>query len=351
MQQVHIHFSIHGRAGLICFDRPKNLNALSRDMAVALREQLMTWDANEHVSHVVMVGSSPKAFCAGGDVRALYDLLKERKYTQVTSYFQEEYLADLAVFEFSKPIISLVDGIVMGGGAGLMQASSHTVVTENTKFAMPESAIGLFPDAGASAFLGRCPEAVGLFLGMTGKIITGADCFVLGLAHSVTRSSDMEKLKLALLKSVPEEIDAVLHEFRHDPGPSPLQQNRSAIEYIFSDYDPILARDRAKDMATIKDDKFAEEIYQALKTRCPMTIAVFARLMRVNKDVWDTATALMTDFYVATKMTKRSDFCEGIRAVLVDKTNDAVWVPAVLEDVTDALVDDVFDHSGLPPLR
>lgn len=351
MQQSNIKFSVQGQAALVLLDRPKALNALDYDMAVALRAQLEIWDQDDKITHVVMAGSSPRAFCAGGDVRALHQMLQQGQQDQAAIYFRAEYLADMAVHEFSKPIVSLANGVVMGGGAGLMQASTIAVVSDSTKFAMPESAIGLFPDAGASVFLGRCPRAIGLLLGFTGRIIDGADCLMAGLAHSIVKAEDMITLQTALLGARVDEIDHVIAQFRKDPGPAPLMQHRAVIEYVFGDDDPLAARDRAHDMATIKGDEFAAELYDALSTRCPMTMMVFQRLMQMSDCLVDTGQALILDYNLAVKMTRRADFCEGIRAVLVDKTNDAKWSPARLEDVTVQMVDDVFDDDGLPPLR
>ena len=188
MQQDDIRFSIEGRAGLVEIDRPGALNALSYEMAAALRQTLQDWGTDDRVSHVVLAGSQPRAFCAGGDVRDLHDVASRGEFDRMQVYFRAEYGAHLAVYEFPKPVISLADGIVMGGGAGLMQCSTHMIVTEKSRFAMPESAIGLFPDAGASVFLGRCPRDIALLLGLTGRIIGAADCLMLGLAGAMVPS-------------------------------------------------------------------------------------------------------------------------------------------------------------------
>ena len=356
MQQDNIIFSVHPRpdgqnTGLIILNRPSLLNALDYNMAVTLRETLLGWADDDTISHVVMAGATPRAFCAGGDVRALFSLVEGGDHDQVVQYFKAEYLADLAVAEFPKPIIALADGVVMGGGAGLMQASSHAIVSNTTKFAMPESAIGLFPDAGATVFLGRCPRAIGLKLGMTGRIIGGADCLMLGLATSMAHTDQMPALQTALLAADAGQIDQVLADFQIDPGPTPLQNHRAAIEFIFSGDDPVLMRDRAHDMATIKGDEFAGKIHHALSTRCPMTIALFVQMMQKGEDMTDLGDCLAQDFHLAVKMSARTDFREGVRAVLIDKTNDPHWSPNRLEDVDQQMIDDVFDHAGLPPLR
>ena len=351
MSENSIQFSVHHTAGLVTLNRPKALNALDFDMAVALRQQLDDWAADDAISHVVMSGNGGRAFCAGGDIRALYAMIDDGRQDQVPVFFRAEYMVDVAVAEFPKPIVSLANGVVMGGGAGLMQASSHAVVTETTKFAMPESAIGLFPDAGASVFLGRCPRPMARFLGTTGQIITGADCLMLGLASEMCLSDRLEALQTALLACDAEDIDAVLARFRHDPGPAPLQAQRAAINYIFGDDNALNIERRARDMAELKDDAFARDIHNTLTARCPMTIWVFLRLLEMADAFTDMAEGVSFDYHLAIRMTERADFKEGIRAVLVEKTNDAQWSPARLAEVTEAMVDAVFDHDDLPPLR
>ena len=351
MQQDDIRFTIKGKAGLVLFDRPKALNALSFDMAVALRAQLAAWADDPAVGHVVMAGAEPRAFCAGGDIRDLYKLALVGDHEAISVCFRAEYMAHMAVCEFPKPVISLADGIVMGGGAGLMQAGSHAVVTEKTRFAMPESAIGLFPDAGASVFLGRCPRPLALCLGMTGRIIGAADCLMLGLAGAMVPAESMMPLRAALLGCGAEEIDAVIGRFRADPGQAPLQAHRTEIEHIFSGDDPVAMRERASDLAQVKASQTAADIHHALATRCPVTSHVFLRLVDGDHGITDMPSALMLDYHLAMRMTRRSDFIEGVRAVLIDKSNDASWNPGRLEDVTPQMVDALFDRDGMPPLR
>lgn len=351
MRQNHITFSIHGRAGLVLLDRPRTLNALSAEMADALRQQLEIWAVDSAISHVVIAGSEPRAFCAGGDVRDLHAIAARGEFELMKSHFRAEYGAHLAVYEFPKPVISLADGVTMGGGAGLMQCSTHAIVSDKTRFAMPESAIGLFPDAGASVFLGRCPRPVALLLGLTGHIIGAADCLMLGLANVMVPADSMAALRRALLDCDSADIDSVIDGFRADPGVPPLQAQRATIHHVFAGQDLAAMRDRAGDLARLKGDSFAETIHAAISTRCPMSMHVFARLLDMEPQIADIAAALALDYHLAIRMTERPDFREGVRAVLIDKSDDASWTPASLEDVTPLMIDAVFDSAGLPPLR
>ena len=346
-----IRFSVHGAAGLILLDRPRALNAISADMAVAIRYAVSQWSRNDVITHIVIASSEPRAFCAGGDIRALYAFVTEGDEDQLVPHFREEYLADADIFECGKPVIALADGIVMGGGAGLMQSCTHSVVTDKTRFAMPESAIGLFPDAGASLFLGRCPRPIALLMGVTGRIISGADCLMLGLANVMVSSDRVSDLRAALLGCQPDDIDNVLEQFRTDPGPAPLQAHRTEIDHIFAGSDLCAMRDRAGDLARLKGSGFAAEVHAAMQSKCPMSMHVFLRLVETGDEIVDLISAYELDFHLAIRMTSRDDFREGIRAVLIDKTNDAAWQPAGLEDVTASMVDDIFDRSGLPAIR
>ena len=350
MQQDDILFSVHGQVGLVEINRPKALNALSYDMAVALRRMLAAWAADDGLTHVVLAGSQPRAFCAGGDVRDLHAVAARGDFDRMPVYFGAEYGAHLAVYEFPKPVIALADGIVMGGGAGLLQCSTHMIVTEKSRFAMPESAIGLFPDAGASVFLGRCPRDMALLLGLTGRIIGAADCLMLGLAEAMVPSDSISELRAALMTCDVSAIDDVIGRFRADPGMPPLQAHRAAISHIFAGDDLAAMRDRADDLARVKADGFAEDVHAALAAKCPTSMHVFKRLLDGADGIADIAAALRLDYHLAIRMTERADFQEGVRAVLIDKTQDAVWQPARLEDVTPAMIDAIFDHRGLPAL-
>jgi len=339
------------KVGVITLDRPKALNALSVEMVTTIHDQLNIWDQDDALSHVIIKSSAPRAFCAGGDVRYARELLLTDPVNGALGYFKAEYLADVAVAQFSKPIIALCVGIVMGGGAGIAQNCSHIVATDTTRFAMPETAIGLFPDATASLFLGRCPRPIALWLGTTGAIIDGAECMMLGLAHAVVKTADIDALAGALVACNPDEIDDVIGTFQIDPGVPGLSANRSAIDYIFGGAKAEDMVIRASDMARIKGDAFAANIHNLLTTRCPVSIKLFIHLLTLSDMLDGVDAALDLDFKLALKMMRRPDLSEGIRAVLVDKDHAPIWSPATLAEVSDHMIADIFNHEGLPALR
>ena len=232
MPQAHIHFDVINGTGLVTLDRPEALNALTIKMVTNLRQILLGWRDNPAISHVVIVSSAPRAFCAGGDIRQVRETIIASGFNEADAFFRGEYLVDLAIAEFGKPIIALCDGVVMGGGAGLAEHCTHIIMSETTRFAMPETSIGLFPDVGASLFLGRCPLPVARLLGMTGYIIHGADCMMLGLATSMVASEQMVGLKQSLLDCTASEIDQVIADFIMDPGVPALNHHMPLIDRI-----------------------------------------------------------------------------------------------------------------------
>ena len=352
MPQAHIHFDFINGAGLVTLDRPEALNALTVEMVTDLRQVLLDWRDDSAISHVVIASSAPRAFCAGGDIRQARETIIANGFDEADAFFRGEYLVDLAIAEFGKPIIALCDGVVMGGGAGLAEHCTHIIMSETTRFAMPETSIGLFPDVGASLFLGRCPSPVARLLGMTGYIIHGADCMMLGLATSMVSSEQMAELKQSLLDCTASEIDRVIADFKMDPGVPALNHHMPVIERIFGgDVTPEQMQERAEDLARMRpNDKLVSHVVTAFATRCPVSIKLFWRLLQMADGITDIGAALTLDYHLAMRMIRRGDFVEGVRAVLVDRGTAPKWSPSSLALVDEALLNTLFDRDGLPPL-
>jgi len=352
MAQTHIHNDVNGVAGLIMLDRPKALNALSAEMVAEMLAILIGWRDDPSIGHVVIASSSTRAFCAGGDIRQARDTILAGGVDQADAFFRDEYLVDLAIAEFGKPIIALCDGVVMGGGAGIAEHCSHIIMTETTRFAMPETSIGLFPDVGASLFLGRCPLPVARLLGMTGYIIQGADCLMLGLATSMVQSVDIDAVKAALLACATADIDDVIRHFETDPGVPTLNHHMPVINHVFAgDVTPEEMQERARDLAQLRpNDKLVQHLNEAFVSRCPVSIKLFWRLLHEADHITTVKEALSLDFHLAMRMIRRTDYVEGVRAVLVDRDNAPKWSPERLQLVAKSLLDDLFNEDGLPPL-
>ena len=352
MPQAYIHFDVINRAGLVTLDRPTALNALTVEMVTDLRQTLLGWRYDPAISHAVIASSAPRAFCAGGDIRQARETIIANGFDGADAFFRGEYLVDLAIAEFGKPIIALCNGVVMGGGAGLAEHCTHIIMSETTRFAMPETSIGLFPDVGASLFLGRCPLPVARLLGMTGYIINGADCIMLGLATSMVASERMAGLEQSLLDCTRSEIDQVIAEFKMDPGVPAINHHMPVIDHIFGgDATPEQMQERAKDLSLMRpNDKLVGHVVTAFATRCPVSIKLFWRLLQMADGITDIYAALTIDYHLAMRMIRRADYIEGVRAVLVDRDNAPKWSPNSLALVDKALLDALFDKDGLQPL-
>ena len=361
MLQDHNHYNgnhnilyyVVGVAGVVVLNRPKSLNALNYDMVWLLCDIFMRWKDDPAIGHVVICSSASRAFCAGGDIRQVREAILAGNVDASDKFFQGEYLADLAIAEFGKPVIALCDGLVMGGGAGLAEHSSHIIMTETTRFAMPESSIGLFPDVGASLFLGRCPIPVARLLGMTGFVIDGASCITLGLASAMVRSQQLEELRKALLACKTAAIDQVIKSYKIDPGIPTLNQYMPSINHIFgSDVSAEEMQDRAQDLYLMRpNDTFVKQVVTAFAKNCPFSIKLFWHLLKVTEGFKAADQAIFFDYNLALRMIRRPDFLEGVRALLVDKDKDPKWSPAQLNLVDEALLEEVFNQDGMLPLR
>ena len=349
----YVHHDIVGNSGVVTLNRPHALNALNNDMVWSLYEIFTRWKNDPAVGHVVLSSSSSRAFCAGGDIRQVRESILAGDSHAAEQFFKGEYLADLAIAEFSKPIIVLCDGLVMGGGAGLAQHSSHIIMTETTKFAMPESKIGLFPDVGASLFLGRCPVPVARLLGMTGHMIEGASCIMLGLASAVVPSQDIKSLKQELIRCETNEIDTIIASYQTDPGLPRLSQHMTSISYIFGGEEtPKDMQERAQDLLCLRpNDTFLKQIVTGFAEACPFSVMLFWRLLQVAESFTTAGDAISLDYHLALRMIRRPDFVEGVRALLVDKDKAPTWSPNRLDQVDNDLLEEVFNGEGLPPLR
>ena len=220
---------IDGRAGVVTLNRPEALNSLNLSMLQGLHEQLRAWAADDRVELVVVRGAGNKAFCAGGDVRAVYEARGDDAF--MDRVYRVEYQLDEYISRYPKPYVALMSGYTMGGGCGISVHGAYRVVTETTLLAMPEVSIGLFPDVAGSCFLARCPGATGLYAGLTAARLSGADALYLGLADHFVRSDSLDTLVNALASSG--DVETSLQSFAVDPGASAVAARRAEIDRCF----------------------------------------------------------------------------------------------------------------------
>lgn len=344
----HIQTKIVKSAGHILLDRPKALNAMTIAMVTEMTEALRLWADDEKVHHVIITSSQSRAFCAGGDVREAVRIIGENPEEGATPYFRAEYGLDMCLSSFPKPIISLVEGVVMGGGLGVARLSDYMVISSDIKMAMPETAIGLFPDVGASLFLRRAPLACALMMGMTGTMIGAGDAYAWNLADAHCAGDDFDKLFDALSDcQSTQEIETVIAAHHIAPPKTYFASQEAQIDAIFlqDTIEGILAQASAHQQAGGHADWFDQ-----LRHKCPISIACFWHMM-VKEEIPQTMIeAIDRDYHLARKLTARADFREGVRAVLVDKDNQPHWQPATLSEVTDKMIEALFDFDAMTPL-
>ncbi len=325
---------VTGGVGRLVLNRPKALNALDLGMIRALTEALEAWREDPAVRLVTIEGAGGRAFCAGGDVRAIRDNVLRGDAAASEAFFASEYRLNRMIAEYPKPYVALIDGISLGGGMGLSIHGSHRVVTEHAVMAMPETAIGLFPDIGASYFLPRLPGRLGLYLALTGARISPGDAIHAGLAtHYVPRAA-LQSLKARLSRS-----GVVALETHAHPAPeSLLAQGRDAIDDCFDSdtIHEILARLEAR------GDAWAKTQLATLARMSPTSLWVTAELLRRGATM-TLAECLGMELKLTRKMIAHPDFAEGVRAQVVEKTRDPKWRPATVAAVDPAAILAMFD--------
>ncbi len=330
-----------GSLAIITLNRPRALNALNAAMRRVLAAAYPRFARDPQTYAVVIQSASEKAFSAGGDVRELVRWGRDNR-DEARRAFAEEYALDWLHECFSKPTISLIDGPVMGSGVGITLYGTHRVAGERYKFAMPECAIGLFPDVGVAYTLSRLPDAIGMYLGLTGRAIGAADAYALGLVTHCIPAQRYEEIKAALADTWP--VDPLLDERHIDPGPRELARYTGLIARCFSaaTVEEIMAQLGTIDGA---ERPWAEGVIADLKARSPLSLKVTHRHIR-DAGAFDLRQTLQVDHRLACRFLEGNDFYEGVRAALIDKDGKPRWQPDRLEDVTPAMVEDYFASMG-----
>jgi enoyl-CoA hydratase/carnithine racemase len=341
-----ILFERRGAAGLITLNRPQALNAVTHDMVLALRAQLEEWGRDPAITRVVITAAGGRAFSAGGDIRALYDLAQAGRYTEAQQFWRDEYPLNVAIKNFRKPYVALIDGIVMGGGVGVSVHGSHRVAGDRFQFAMPEVGIGFFPDVGATWFLPRMPGELGTYCGLTGERFGSADAVAAGLATHRVPSARFDALLDGLTGTV--SVDALLAAFAEPAGEGAIVLRRGAIDRLFagSKVEDILA---ALERETGDEAEWARKTAATICAKSPLSLKLaLAQVRRGN--AWDFETCMRAEFRIVSRVIHGSDFYEGVRAVIVDKDNKPRWRPATLAEVSAAEVERHFATLGADEL-
>jgi enoyl-CoA hydratase len=339
--EPEILFEKRGCAGLVTLNRPKALNALTLDMVRALHPKLIEWANDPQVERVLVRAAGEKAFCAGGDIRKLFDWGKAGDPMALT-FYSEEYRLNTYIKRYPKPYVALIDGIDMGGGVGVSVHGSHRIAGDRTMFAMPETGIGLFPDVGGTYFLPRLPGKVGNWLALTGARLGQADAVETGVATHAVASEKFEALTEALCEA--NTLDEVLESFSQPPSGATVPELQSVIDRCFSG-DTVEEILEKLDAETGALAEWAAKAAATIRTKSPTSLKIALRQMQVGATS-DFEDCMRTEFRIVSRVLKGHEFFEGVRAVIIDKDNAPKWQPDSLAGVAEADVDAFFAPLG-----
>jgi enoyl-CoA hydratase len=327
--------------GRITLNRPKALHALNTLMCEAIVEALDTWRHDPSIHCVILEHGEGRGFCAGGDIRMLAES-GAGDGEAARAFFHIEYQMNHLLFTYGKPIVAFMDGITMGGGVGLALPCQYRVATEQTKFAMPETGIGLFPDVGGGWYLSRLPGEAGKWLALTGERINGADCMHLDMATHYILSENLPPIKEAILED-PSNLKAILNGVEDDVPPSPVAALQADIDRLFSGN--TLGRILA-DLAADPSD-WAKGQLSLLKSKSVQSCKIALRQLKAGAECKSFEKNMGIEYAIASRIVQSPDFIEGVRAVIVDKDNAPKWNPASPDLMTGPMIDAFF--TPLPP--
>jgi enoyl-CoA hydratase/carnithine racemase len=338
-----------GAAGAIRLNRPKAINAVTLEMFRDVDKALDVFEADPAVGVILLEGAGERGLCAGGDIRALYESSKV-KGDLGKILWREEYILNARIAKFAKPYVSFMDGIVMGGGVGLSAHSSHRVVTERTKLAMPEVGLGFFPDVGGTWLLSRSPGEIGTYFGLTGQTMNGPDAVYAGFADAVVPSGKLAALREALTKLRPgvksAEVKSLIDGFATGETSGPVAALEPQIDRWFG-------HDRMQDIvAALQSDnsELAQSTLRILNEKSPRGMVVALKLLRLARGSSSLEECLVREYRAALEVFASDEFREGVRAAVIDKDRNPKWSPPRIEDVTPEMVAPYFAGIGADEL-
>ncbi len=339
---------VRNHIGHLTLNRPAGLNAITLGMVRSLTQQLQAWADDPEVHAVVLRGAGEKAFCAGGDIRSLYDSFKHGDSLH-QDFFVEEYALDLAIHHYRKPVLALLDGFVLGGGMGLAQGADLRVVTERSRLAMPEVAIGYFPDVGGSYFLPRIPGELGIYLGVTGVQIRAADALYCGLADWYLDSHKLQALDHALdhlhwHESPLKDLQGALAKLAVQQLPdAPLAALRPAIDHFFALPDVPSIVEQLQQVTVADSHEWALNTAHLMQTRSPLAMAVTLEMLRRGRRL-PLERCFALELHLDRQWFERGDLIEGVRALIIDKDKLPRWNPPTLHGLDNTHVDSFFHN-------
>ena len=328
MKNLILFNEING-TGIVHLYRPKALNALNLEMTEAFLKQLTKWKIDKNIKRVLLTGEG-KAFCAGGDIKSMF--LSAKVLNLKKNFLFKEYTLNYFISQFSKPYLSIWNGIVMGGGVGLSVYGSARIASEKSRFAMPETGIGFFPDVGGSYFLSRISQGVGLYLGLTGQIINAKEMITFGLATHFQHSENIERTMSKFIN------------YGFLPSSQNIKENPSTVLNNLNFIQDTFQGDCISIMNTLKNtpSEFAKQTYNSLLKRCPMSLAITVELLNRAKKL-SLKECLEMEYQLSQHIVYRDDFNNGVDAILVSKTYNPGWSPASIHDINFEEVNKFFE--------
>jgi enoyl-CoA hydratase/carnithine racemase len=344
MSEAEVLFENLAPAGYITLNRPKALNALTRDMCLAIKAQLDAWRDDDEIQRVVIKAAGDRAFCAGGDIRSLYESGKAGT-SYARDFYRDEYILNATIRHYPKPYIAMLRGIVMGGGVGVSVHGRYRVADESTVFAMPETGIGLFPDVGGSHFLPRMPGEIGMYLALTGTRLKTEDCIYAGVATHFVPAAKWGELGDLLLATF-EDVTPLSELFAGLPEPvtrtlPSLVEHREKIDVYFAEN----SVEAILDVLDKDASDWARETAKTIRSKSPTAAKLAFRQIREGKNL-DFDDCMRMEFRMVSRVVEGHDFYEGVRATIIDKDQLPKWQPARLEDVSDKDIDAYFAPLG-----
>lgn len=336
-----IVFERRGHAGIVTLNHPKALNAITHEMVRALSHQLDLWSQDDRVTRVIVTANGDRAFCAGGDIRALYELGKASNQPEALRFFRDEYILNAKIKRYGKPYISLIDGIVMGGGVGISIHGSHRIAGDRYAFAMPEVSIGFFPDVGGTYALPRLAGEIGTYAALTGERLKASDAVLSGAATHQVKSARFADLLEALAGAEP--VNAVLADFASNPGAGEVMPRRRIIDKTFSQgsVEAILGAFDAEAAKGSDQSEWAAATAKVIRTKSPTSLKLALAQMRFGA-VHSFEACMACEFRIVSRIVYGHDMYEGVRAVIIDKDNKPRWAPASLPEVSRDTVESYF---------
>ncbi|EZP84535.1 Enoyl-CoA hydratase [Novosphingobium resinovorum] len=329
-------FRREGVAGVISLNRPKAIHALTLTMCEAMSAQLTAWATDDAVEVVLIDHAEGRGFCSGGDINLLRHSALNDGGVEGRRFFFEEYRLNHQLFTYDKPIVAFMDGITMGGGVGISQPAKYRVATENTRYAMPETGIGLFPDVGGGWYLSRLDGRVGQFLALTGARFDGAECLWAGLSTHYLPSEALAEAKSRIAAG--DEIGGVLAALSVKAPEPKVAANAGAIRKHFA-FDTL-----EQVLASLESDggEWAVKELASLRTKSPQACKVSLRQLEASLGLETFAQNMAMEYRLGGRVLVLPDFAEGVRAVIVDKDQNPQWNPATPEGVTEEMLDAIF---------